>query len=77
MKWKSIEVEYICEVDDKDWEDNRKYGVAAISSLGDMSTGGGDAMGILCKDISERVIEDSDESKNEIIKEPILLNGRK
>ena len=67
-KFKSEEVEYICQVDDRDWEENSEYGVAEISSLGDMSNSGGDASGMNCTIISERVIIDSDDSKNEIIK---------
>ena len=67
-KWKSEEVEYICKVDDRDWEENSEYGIAEISSLGDMSNSGGDASGMNCTIISERVIEDSEDLENDIIK---------
>ena len=61
------EVEYICEVDEKDLKENGKYGIGEIESLGDMSNGGGDAMGIYCKDVSRKEIDGSIDSKFYVI----------
>ena len=50
-------VEYLCEVEDKDFEENKEYGISDMDSLGDMSNSGGDAMGMYCKDISRKVLD--------------------
>ena len=62
------EVEYICEVEDKDLiQDDNFFGIGYIESLGDMSNGGGDAMGFYCKDVSKKIIDGTDDAKFEII----------
>ena len=66
------EVEYICEVEDKDFEENSKYGISDIDSLGDMSASGGDASGISCTDISRKVL-DSDDFDSDIISLKVTL----
>ena len=68
-KWKSEVVEYICDVDDQDFKKNSCYGISDISTLGDMSNGGGDASGMICDVVSEKTLGDIDypDEKYEII----------
>ena len=67
-EWECKEVEYICEVEDKDLiVDDNFFGIGEIESLGDMSDSGGDAMGFYCKDISKKTIKGSKDFDSEIL----------
>jgi len=67
------EVEYICEVDENE---DMQYGIGEIESLGDMSNGGGDAMGCYCKDISKKIIDGTDDCEFEIVEWKIIKENK-
>ena len=59
IEWTSKKVEYICEVDSKEYESCKEYGIGYLDGS-DLST---DAEGFDAKVISQKVIEDDYDSK--------------